>query len=43
MMAGIRAKGGKCVWGEKKEEVSRAEPREAPWCKVSTNHVRDKA
>ena len=43
MMAGSRAKGGKCAYGEKKERESRAEPREAPWYKVSTNHVRDKA
>ena len=43
MMAGIRAKEGKCACGEKKEEESRAGLRETPQCKVSTNHVRDKA
>ena len=43
MMAGIRAKGGICAYGEKKEEESRTETREAPLCKMSANHVRDKA
>ena len=43
MMAGIRAKGGKCACGEKKEEESSAGPRETLQCWVSTNHVRDKA
>ena len=43
MMTGIRAKEGKCACGEKKEEESRAGLRETPQCKVSTNHVRDKA